>query len=174
MEQECFFKITIFSRSTLCMLTISNNSLFIKVNMKTTQTEKNAYAIIKYYNEHGTNRIKTFDHFRDQGLIPRSIYRVIKRWNDNQRVSYKWNYSRGRSVITNTALKNIKKKFVNKPLISGRKVALEMNISEKCTKSKKGVAYQNKEKESSTTIQEQSTISMQNKCLEIISTTDCL
>ena len=99
--------------------------------MATKFHEDSARRIVDFYKAHENDETATLNHFVEQGLVRRTIKRVINRWVNENRVSYNWNHGRKRSVFVPTTLKKVKKKFINKPSVSGRKVASELKISEK-------------------------------------------
>lgn len=66
--------------------------------MTTKFHEERARRIIDFYQAHDNDQTHTNNHFVEQGFVQRTIKRVIKRWVDEGRVSYKWNYGRKRNV----------------------------------------------------------------------------
>ena len=106
--------------------------------MATKFHEESARRIIDFYQAHDNDETHTINHFVEQGLVRRTIKRVIKRWVDEGRVSYKWNHGRKRKVLRPATLKKVKNKFIKNPSASGRKVASELKISETSVRRAKG------------------------------------
>ena len=55
--------------------------------MRTQEYQEAAKSIVNYYRDHKNDRLKTVNHFKDQGMNPRIIRNVIKSWND-QKIDY--------------------------------------------------------------------------------------
>ena len=98
--------------------------------MPTKFHEESARRIIDFYRAHENDEVRTVNHFVEEGLVQRTVKRVIKRWVDDGRVSYNWIHGRKRKVLVPATLRKIKEKFIKNPSTSGRKVAAELKISE--------------------------------------------
>ena len=97
--------------------------------MPTKFYEESARRIIDFYRAHENDEVRAVNHFVEEGLVQRTVKRVIKRWVSKGRVSYNWNHGRKRKVLVPAALRKIKNKFKSLST-SGRKVAAELKISE--------------------------------------------
>jgi hypothetical protein len=65
----------------------------------------------------------------DEGLVRRTIVRVIKRYEDNGTIEYSKNSGPKPSVLTPRNLNKIKSEFINKPSLSLRNCSAKLNIS---------------------------------------------
>ena len=107
--------------------------------MKSRECEQNASRIIDFFQRQNFDRPATVKHFADEGIPKRTVYQVIKRFEDEGRVQYSKNSGPKPSVLTARKLNVIKNKFIQNPNISERKVAADYKIS-------KGSVYNSKRK----------------------------